>query len=127
MTPQHDNQTFITTLSPRGLTLFWAAAAVCALAVGALLIRILSMPKAWAALVCLALGGGCGVIVWIQLKLPVLPMLRLALLASFWFRLEINLFVIKKQGHGTPTGLVISLTLLLCLLLCLLLVIMMVS
>lgn len=97
--------------------LLLSGALLCALVLGALLVRILSLPKAWAALACLALGGLCGVIVWTHFRLPIVPMLRLALLASFWFRLEINLFPYIKQGHETPEGLVISLTLLLCLLL----------
>ncbi|MBS1809112.1 MAG: O-antigen ligase family protein [Acidobacteria bacterium] len=105
------------TLSPRGTILFWGTALGCALALGAVLIRVLSMPKAWGALACLAICGLCGLIVWTHLKLPIVPALRLALLASFWFRLEINLFAIKKQGHETPVGIVISLMLLLSLLL----------
>lgn len=86
---------------------------LCAFLLGVVLIQVLSLPKAWAALVCLAIGGTCAAIIWTTLSLPLISMLRVAWLATFWFRLEINLFAIKKQGHETPAGVVVSLNLLL--------------
>jgi putative inorganic carbon (hco3(-)) transporter len=86
---------------------------VVAVMLGVLVIKAINLPKAWAGLVCLSLGGGCGALVWLLLKLPVVPILRVAWLASFWFRLEINLFPIAKAGHETLVGLVVSLNLLL--------------
>lgn len=94
-----------------------AVGLLLALVFGVVIIQAINLPKAWAGLVCLAVGGSCGAVVWTALKLPVVPILRVALLASFWFRLEINLFPIIKAGHETPVGLVVSLNLLLSLLL----------
>jgi hypothetical protein len=71
-----------------------------------------ALPAAWAALSTLALCGAVGAAAWASARLPVIPMLRLALLASFSFRLEINLFPIVKH-HEDPRGLNLSLMLIL--------------
>ncbi|MFN0120429.1 MAG: O-antigen ligase family protein [Blastocatellia bacterium] len=84
-----------------------------ALGLGALIVTVMMLPKTSAALPGLVICGALGLVIWNALKLPLLPILRVALLASFWFRLEINLFTLIKQGHETPVGLVISLNLLL--------------
>lgn len=114
---QSDNPGLMTSLPLGRTALWWSGGAFCGALLGALLIQILNLPKTWAALLCLALGGGCVTLIWVALKLPIVPILRMALLASFWFRLEINLFPLIKAGHETPVGLVVSLNLLLCVML----------
>ncbi|MGH9847081.1 MAG: O-antigen ligase family protein, partial [Blastocatellia bacterium] len=75
-----------------------------------------SLPKTWAVLVCLAICGGFAAVVLLSVSLPLAPILRLMLLASFWLYMEINLFPILKN-HAEPPGLNISLMLILSLLL----------
>lgn len=53
-----------------------------------------------------------GAIAWGAMRLPTIPILRLALLASFSFRLEKNLFPVPTQ-HNDPPGFTISLMLIL--------------
>lgn len=88
-----------------------------AVGLGAAVALALMLPNAWAGLVTLAVCAGLGATIWGAVKLPVVPILRGALLVSFWFRLEINLLPLIKQGHETPVGLVVSLNMLLSLLL----------
>ena len=97
-------------LSARWLTL---VGLLLSIGLGTIVASAMTMSKTSAMLVTLVICGALGVIIWGTLKLPVIPILRVAMLASFWFRLEINLFPIIKQGHETPVGLVISLNLLL--------------
>lgn len=87
-----------------------------ALALGWFLPSILLLPKSAMALGCLAICGALGGVMWLALRLPILSTLRFALIASFWFRLEINLFPIFKN-HAEPPGLNISLMLIVCTLL----------
>ncbi|MBL8204154.1 MAG: O-antigen ligase family protein [Blastocatellia bacterium] len=106
--PDHATGHFRRSATPLGLGLV-----LLALGLGALVASAMTLTKTAAILVPLALCGALGLVIWCALKLPLIPILRLALLASFWFRLEINLFPIIKQGHETPVGLVVSLNLLL--------------
>lgn len=88
-----------------------------AVGLGTIVALALTLPLAWAALVTLAVCALLGLTIWAAVKLPLIPILRIALLASFWFRLEINLLPVIKQGHETPVGLIVSLNFLLSLLL----------
>lgn len=88
-----------------------------AVLLGALLSAVLVLPLTWAVLVTMAVCALLGGTIWAAMKLPLLPILRIALLASFWFRLEINVLPVIKQGHETPFGVIVSLNFLLSLLL----------
>ncbi|HEX4948220.1 MAG TPA: O-antigen ligase family protein [Blastocatellia bacterium] len=90
---------------------------VIAVGIGYVVTSAMTLPNVWAALVTMALCGVLGVIIWVAIRLPLVPILRTGLLASFWFRLEINLLPLIKQGHETPVGLVVSLNILLSLML----------
>jgi putative inorganic carbon (hco3(-)) transporter len=115
-----EEQTPETRLAPSSSFLLGLVGVLGSIALGVIVATVMTLPKTWAALVTLALCGGLGVIIWVAVKLPIMPILRGALLASFWFRLEINLLPIIKQGHETPLGLVVALPFLLSLLLLLL-------
>ncbi len=95
------------------VTTLRAGLLVVSLGLGALMATVMTLPATWGVLVLLAVCGALGMSVWVAMRLPVVPILRVALLASFWFRLEINLFPVIKQGHETPLGFVISLGILL--------------
>jgi O-antigen ligase len=84
-----------------------------ALALGAAVAMALKGAPQKAALGCLAVGGALGAAVWFLMKLPVVMPLRVALIASFWFRLETELLAVAKAGHDLPFGLNVSLKLIL--------------
>ena len=95
------------------------AAAAClggAVVLGAVLAMTTTLPTSWLALTCLAICGLLGLVVWHWAKLPLVPVLRFALVFSFSFRLEINFFVIEKF-HEAPPGINLSLVMILALLL----------
>jgi putative inorganic carbon (hco3(-)) transporter len=97
----------------------WLSIAIClllALGLGTALPSVLNLPKTWALLICLLICGVFIAALWLATGLPLIPLLRFALLSSFWFRMEINLFPIFKN-HAEPPGLNISLGLLLSVLL----------
>ncbi len=97
----------------------WLPTVFClllALVFGLALPTVMNLPKTWALLVCLSIGGGFIAVMWLAAGLPLIHILRFSLLASFWFRMEINLFPIFKN-HAEPPGLNISLALLLSVLL----------
>lgn len=85
-----------------------------ALSLGSLVATVMTLPRTGAVLVTLVVCAALGAVIWGLTRLPVVPMLRLLLLLSCWFRLEINLFPVIKQGHETPLGLVVTLGFLLC-------------
>ena len=90
-------------------------AAVClllALAVGVALPIVISLPKTLAVLACLAICGLFALVVVSVINLPLTPILRLSLLASFWFQMEVNFFPIFKN-HAEPPGFNVSLMLIL--------------
>ncbi|HYE74139.1 MAG TPA: O-antigen ligase family protein [Blastocatellia bacterium] len=94
-------------------TLSIACAFVLASVLGIGAVIALRMQMQTAVLACLALFGIVGGVIWVTLKLPVVAPLRIALIASFWFRLETELFPIIKAGHGLPVGFTLSLKLML--------------
>lgn len=83
-----------------------------ALLLGASLALVTMLPMMWMALVCLALCGVFGVMIWLRAHLPLIPVLRFLLIFSYSFRLEINLFSVQKY-HEAPPGINLSLTLIL--------------
>jgi hypothetical protein len=106
-------------LAGNALIARWLPVVFClllAIVLGVALPTVMDLPKTWAALVCLSICGGFVAVMWLSVGLPIVPILRLSLLASFWFRMEINLFPIFKN-HAEPPGLNISLALILSVLL----------
>ncbi|HWQ32602.1 MAG TPA: O-antigen ligase family protein [Blastocatellia bacterium] len=94
-----------------------AATFIClllALGLGASLALLMTLPGAWLMLSALAVCGLLGAGVWNWLRLPLVPVLRLALIFCFSFRLEINFFA-ERRTHAEPAGLNLSLALLLAL------------
>ena len=102
-----------TALRPGSTTTMRVGMVLLAIGLGVVVTTVMTLPLTWAVLVALALCGGLGAMVWGAARLPVVPVMRGALLASFWFRLEINLFPVIKPGHETPFGLIVSLGILL--------------
>ena len=88
-----------------------------ALALGAALPFVTALPASWAILVCLTICGGFAALAMFSVNLPLEPVLRLLLLESFWFSMDINLFPVSKN-RAEPPGLNISLMLILSFVLC---------
>ena len=86
-------------------------ALLLALALGATLALFGALPMSTLALVLALVGGLLGALAWAAASWPIVPILRVLLLASLAFRLEINLFPLFKYNEGLP-GLNISLMLL---------------
>ncbi len=92
----------------------WGSA-IClllALAIGAGIAFVASGPTLTAVISIILAVGSLSAIAWGTMRLPMIPILRLALLASFSFRLEKNLFPVPTP-HNDPPGLTISLMLIL--------------
>jgi len=102
-------------LSP-GRRLAPVVGVLLAVALGAVLALVASLPTSWLALACLSVCGAFGAVVWHWTGLPLVPALRFALVFSFSFRLEINFLTVEKY-HEAPPGLNLSLTMILALLL----------
>jgi putative inorganic carbon (HCO3(-)) transporter len=84
---------------------------VCiSLALGAALAAALLLPLGEGLLLCAAIGGVLGLGVWLFVKLPVVPILRNALIAGFFFKSEFDL--IKLDRLHSPSGFNVSLMLL---------------
>jgi len=83
-----------------------------ALALGAVMAVASSSPEGGVVLLCLGVCGVLGLAAWLSVRLPLVSILRLALIASFSFRLEKNFFPIWKH-HENPPGIMISLMLIL--------------
>lgn len=79
--------------------------------IGGSVALLAGMPLNVLALALVVIGGLLGALIWRTVQLPIVPILRVLLLASLAFRLEINLFPLFKYNEGVP-GLNISLMLL---------------
>ena len=107
--PNYAPQTAFWTLATR-----WTAPLLIiamALAFGVALARLGGLPVKTLAGVFIAVCGLLGVLAWASVSWPIVPSLRVLLLASLAFRLEINLFPLFKYNEGLP-GLNVSLMLL---------------
>lgn len=82
-----------------------------ALALSVMLAGLSGLPVKTLAGVVVAVCGVLGLLSWAALSWPIVPILRVLLLACLAFRLEINLFPLFKYNEGLP-GLNISLMLL---------------
>lgn len=82
---------------------------------GAALATALLLPRAQALLLCAASGGLLVLGVWLSMRLPVVPILRNALIAGFFFKSEFD--VVKLDRMHSPSGFNVSLILLAALLL----------
>ncbi|MBI1764939.1 MAG: O-antigen ligase family protein [Acidobacteria bacterium] len=82
-----------------------------ALFFGAVLASFGGLPIKTLAGVFITVGGLLGVLAWAAASWPIVPILRVLLLACLAFRLEINLFPLFKYNEGLP-GLNVSLMLL---------------
>lgn len=99
----------------KSISVFCALCLASVMGIGVVI--ALGMQMQTAVLVCLGLFGLCGAVLWLALNLPVVTPLRIALIASFWFRLETELFPILKAGNEQPLGINLSLKLILTLML----------
>lgn len=98
---------------PRSITIL---VLLLALVMGGALAMIAALPLMWVAVACVCLCGLFGALLWWSASWPLVPVLRVVLVASFSFELDINLFPVFKYHEG-PQGLNISLTLIVSLLL----------
>lgn len=87
-----------------------------AVLLGLALPLLLNTPGMRGLLTCGAIGGALCAAVWSATRLPVMPILCAALVATFFFRFEINLFPAFTE-YGAAWGLNLSLQLILCVLL----------
>ncbi len=102
-----------TTISPpfRGrATTLRTGLVLLSVLLGAVLGAALQLPLAQALLLCGAMGGVLSLGIWLSLKLPVVPILRNALVAGFFFKSEFD--VVKLDRMHAPSGFNISLILL---------------
>ncbi|HEX4948219.1 MAG TPA: O-antigen ligase family protein [Blastocatellia bacterium] len=79
-------------------------------ALGAAFGAALLLPLAQALLLCVVLVGVLGLSVWLSVRLPVVPILRNALVAGFFFKSEFDL--VKLDRMHSPSGFNVSLILL---------------
>ncbi len=89
---------------------------VIAALLGLALPLVLNSSGATGLLMCGVIGGGLWTAVWSATRLPIVPILCAALLATFFFRFEINLFPVFTE-YGAAWGLNVSLQLIVCVLL----------
>jgi O-antigen ligase len=87
-----------------------------ALVLGSTLAVVATLPIMWVAIVCAGLGGMFGILLWLTAGWPIIPILRVVLIASFSFKMEVNLFPDFKY-HESPPGVIVSLMLIVSLLL----------
>lgn len=107
--PNYTTQSAVWTLATRlGAPLLIVALAV---AFSVMFAGLGGLPIKTLAGVIIAVCGLLGVLAWASVSWPIVPVLRVLLLASLAFRLEINLFPLFKYNEGLP-GLNVSLMLL---------------
>ena len=81
-----------------------------ALALGSALAVVATLPLIWVAVVCAGLCGLFSILAWWSSSWPLVPILRVVLIASFSFKMEVNLFPVFKY-HESPPGIIVSLML----------------
>jgi len=81
-----------------------------ALALGSALAVVATLPLIWVAVVCAGLCGLFSILAWWSSSWPLVPILRVVLIASFSFKMEVNLFPVFKY-HESPPGIIVSLIL----------------
>jgi O-antigen ligase len=81
-----------------------------ALVLGSTLAAVATLPLLWVAVVCVSLCGLFCILLWWSADWPIVPILRVVLLASFSFKLEVNLFPVFKY-NDSPPGIIVSLLL----------------
>jgi len=89
---------------------------IFAFGLGSLLAVLATLSLMWGAIVCVALCGVFGILLWRSAHWPLAPILQVVLPASLLFKLEINLFNDLKYNESPP-GLNISLMLIVSLML----------
>jgi putative inorganic carbon (HCO3(-)) transporter len=87
-----------------------------ALVLGSTIAVVATLPLMWVAVVCTGLCGLLGIVAWWSSNWPIVPILRVILIASFSFKMEINLFPVFKY-HESPPGVISSLMLIVSLML----------
>lgn len=95
-------------------SLFWRPHIVpslflLALLLGGALPLLMALRSKWLGVLCVGLCGTFGLLFWWSANWPLAPALRMGLLASFFIRLETQLFSSDKDIYP-PSGITISLT-----------------
>ncbi len=86
------------------------ALVLVSIALGATLAAALLLPLTEGLVLCVGIGGALGLGVWMFVRLPVVPILRNALVAGFFFKSEFDL--VKLDRMHSPSGFNVSLVLL---------------
>src|SRR5262249_26548453 len=87
-----------------------------ALTLGSALAVVATLPLIWVAVVCPGLCGLFSILAGWSSSWAIAPILRVVLIASFSFKMEVNLFPVFNY-HESPPGIIVSLALIVSLML----------